>query len=141
MPASQPMIAPPEATPARQAAPPLQTVVWRRPESQPVQSAPTVTIDVTELWIKQLGTGSGEAQVRALRELAKFKQNAGHYVPQIAELLVKGDVTVRREVPLVLLQIGAPAKAATALLERAMNDEDTEVKVNAARCLVELGGK
>jgi hypothetical protein len=129
------------ATIASPSAPSTQSPT-RAQEIRPVSaSVEAVRVDVTDMWAQQLARGTIADQVRALRELAKFKNASAHHVPQIAELLVKGDVTVRREVPLTLQSIGPSARIATALLERALNDQDTEVKVNAARCLVEFSAK
>jgi HEAT repeat protein len=80
-------------------------------------------------------------QIEGIRSLGKLGPNAADAVPPLAEKLVKGETLVRREVPLALMQIGAPAKLAQTVLERALDDQDTDVRVNAARALLELSDK
>ena len=77
-------------------------------------------------------------QVQAVRELGKLGGDAASAVPALAEMLLKGNVAVRREIPLTLMMIGAPARLAASVLERSLQDSDTDVKVNAARALLEL---
>jgi len=130
-PAPTPLLLPPPSSVPR---------VATRSDIHPVSAtvAPQIRIDLADLWLKKLVSGNPKDQIVALHQLAKLKQGAANCVPQMAQLLVQADVTVRREVPLALLEVGPPARIATALLERALNDSDTAVKVNAARCLVEL---
>lgn len=90
------------------------------------------------MWIPRLRQGTAAQQVLAVRELAKLGEGAADAVPVLAELLLKADVTVRREIPLALMKIGKPARVANSVLERSLQDADTDVKVNAARALLEL---
>lgn len=91
--------------------------------------------------IVKLNSARVADQLEGIRSLGKLGPNAADAVPPLAEKLVKGETLVRREVPLALMQIGAPAKLAQTVLERALDDQDTDVRVNAARALLELSDK
>jgi HEAT repeat protein len=93
---------------------------------------------VTTLWISRLRQGSTEQQVQAVMELGRLGAQAHDAIPVLCEYLLRGEVAVRREIPLALAKMGKPARMATAVLERALQDQDTDVKVNAARALLEL---
>lgn len=134
-----PLFSPPPTTqaPARQ--------VTENKNIQPISSIAPVRAehrsDSVAVWIPRLRTGTANQQVQAVRELGKLGAGAASAVPTLAESLLKGNVEVRREVPLALMKIGAPAKLATSVLERSLQDSDTDVKVNAARALLELSDK
>ncbi len=113
-------------------APVLTTPVIIEPMAAKAES------DETSKQVAQLRHGSPPEQVDAIRALGKLGIRAGDAVPYLAETMITGDVTVRREIPLALMRIGTPAKAALSVLERALEDADTEVKVNAARALLAL---
>lgn len=93
------------------------------------------------LWLPRVKQGTVEQQVQVVREIGKFGAGAADAVPTLAEVLINGNIAVRREVPDTLVKIGASAKMATAVLERCLQDADTELKVNAARALLELSDK
>lgn len=105
----------------------------------PVQSVPET--NTVSIWLPRLRQGTVEQQVQAAQQLGKLGSAAADAVPALAEALLKSDIAVRREIPMTLAQIGAPAKMAIAVLERCLQDRDTEVKVNAARALLELADK
>lgn len=107
--------------------------------TEPVKAA--VSIQPVTLWLPRLKTGTVQQQIQAVQQLGKLGAGAADAVPALAELLIKGDVMVRREIPATLSQIGAPARMATAVLERCLQDRDTDVKVAAARALLELSDK
>lgn len=100
-----------------------------------------VLIRPVTLWLPRLRQGSLDQQLQAARELGKLGVEAADAVPLLAECLLTGDVALRREIPLTLQLIGKPARLACPVLERALKDEDTDVKVNAARALLELADK
>jgi len=136
-----PLFAPPPAmqAPAKQV--PAKPVT----ENKTIQPAVAVTplkpvpaTDPASMWVPRLRQGTVDQQVQAVRELGKLGSGAASAVPTLAEYLLKGNVAVRREIPLTLMKIGAPAKLATSVLERSLQDSDTDVKVNAARALLEL---
>lgn len=136
-----PLFAPPPATqtPVKQV--PARPVV----ETKTIQPVAVVTpvksetkIDPASLWVPRLRQGTVDQQVQAVRELGKLGAGAASAVPTLAEMLLKGNLAVRREIPLTLIKIGAPARLATSVLERSLQDADTDVKVNAARALLEL---
>ncbi|MBL8824470.1 MAG: HEAT repeat domain-containing protein [Planctomycetia bacterium] len=104
----------------------------------PVNSPAPVKPAPTSLWLSRLRQGSVEQQVNAVMELGKLGASASDAIPVLSEFLLRGDVAVRREIPLALAKMGKPARMATAVLERALQDQDTDVKVNAARALLEL---
>lgn len=116
------------------AKPPVQQTASVVPVSTPVEPKPTATT----LWVSRLRQGSTEQQVQAVMELGKLGASASDAIPVMSEYLLRGDVVVRREIPLALAKMGKPARMATAVLERALQDQDTDVKVNAARALLEL---
>jgi HEAT repeat protein len=91
--------------------------------------------------ILKLNSARVADQIEGVRSLGKLGPQASDAVPPLAEKLIKGEALVRREVPLALMQIGRPAKMAQSVLERALDDQDTEVRVNAARALLELSDK
>ncbi len=143
-PASQalPLFGPPvSSTPAPVVKPKMPATI------QPVAAASTVPQRVeaktkpVSLWLPRLHQGTVEQQVQAVREIGKLGTQAADAVPKLAEVLTKGDIAVRREVPDALVKIGSPAKMATAVLERCLLDPDTDLKVNAARALLELADK
>ncbi|HQR07370.1 MAG TPA: HEAT repeat domain-containing protein [Gemmatales bacterium] len=136
-----PLFAPPPATQA-----PVKQVPSRLiTENKIIQPAAVVSLvkpepmaDPASLWIPRLRQGTVDQQVQAVRELGKLGSGAASAVPTLAECLLKGNVAVRREIPLTLMKIGATARLATSVLERSLQDSDIDVKVNAARALLEL---
>lgn len=141
------MKAPPASDPAPLFGPPptARTTQRARSSASPLQLTGSTTPPVQEhrtnnasMWIPRLRQGTAAQQVLAVRELAKLGEGAADAVPVLAELLLKADVTVRREIPLALMKIGKPARVANSVLERSLQDADTDVKVNAARALLEL---
>ncbi|MFO0813753.1 MAG: HEAT repeat domain-containing protein [Gemmatales bacterium] len=108
---------------------------------QPASATVPARVNPVQVWLPKLRQGTVEEQLVAVRELGKLKADAGDAVPALAELLLKSDIAVRREVPNTLAMIGKRARLATAVLERCLQDEDTDVKVNAARALLELADK
>lgn len=116
------------------ARPPVQQTAAVVPATAPATPKPTVTT----LWVSRLRQGSTEQQVQAVMELGNLGASASDAIPVLSEYLLRGDVAVRREIPLALARMGKPARMATAVLERALQDQDTDVKVNAARALLEL---
>ncbi|MFT3882542.1 MAG: HEAT repeat domain-containing protein [Gemmatales bacterium] len=141
-----PLFAPPPSTPAPVKQVPAKPIPTTQVvENKAIQTASVVTpvktesrVDPASLWIPRLRQGTVDQQVQAVRELGKLGTSAASSVPTLAEYLLKGDVAVRREIPLTLMKIGAPARLATSVLERSLQDSDTDVKVNAARALLEL---
>jgi hypothetical protein len=130
----------PVSQPAPMFAPTSQQSTRTTPSPiQPVNASQPARVSPVAAWLPKLRVGTAiDEQLHAVRELAKLGPQAGEAVPALAELLIKGDVTVRREVPGTLALIGKPAKVATVVLEHCLQDEDTDVKVNAARALLEL---
>jgi HEAT repeat protein len=112
-----------------------------QPIIQPVAARVIPTVDPLAQALAKLGGSRLGEQIDAVRTLGKLGPRAADAVPQLAEALIKNDVLVRREVPLALMQIGSAAKLAQSVLERALEDADTDVKVNAARALLELSDK
>lgn len=117
-------------------------------ENKNIQTTSSVTpskqepkVDPAVQWIPKLRQGTVDQQLLAVHELGKLGPDAARAVLPLAEMLLKGNVAVRREIPLTLIKIGTPAKVATAVLERSLQDSDTDVKVNAARALLELADK
>ena len=128
--------------------PSAQAPVKAHVENKNIQTASSVTlqkqepkVDLAAQWIPKLRQGTVDQQVLAVHELGKLGPDAARAVLPLAEMLLKGNVAVRREIPLTLIKIGAPAKLATAVLERSLQDSDTDVKVNAAKALLELADK
>ncbi len=120
----------------------IQPVAAATPPPAPKRVEPKVTgASSLNLWLPRVKQGTIEQQVQAVREIGKFGAGAAEAVPTLAEVLINGNIAVRREVPDTLVKIGAPAKMATAVLERCLQDADTDLKVNAARALLELSDK
>ena len=112
-----------------------------QPAAAPVVQKVEHRVNSVHLWLPRLRQGFAEEQVHAVREVGKLGVAGADAVPLVAEVLTKGPLVVRREVPDTLAKIGAPAKMATAVLERCLTDHDTDLKVNAARALLELADK
>jgi hypothetical protein len=120
----------------------IQPVAAATPPPAPKRIEPKVTgASSLNLWLPRVKQGTVEQQVQAVREIGKFGAGAADAVPTLAEVLINGNIAVRREVPDTLVKIGASAKMATAVLERCLQDADTDLKVNAARALLELSDK
>jgi HEAT repeat protein len=135
-----PLFSPPPSTqaPAKQAAPENKNIQTTSSVMAPKQEP---KVDLAAQWIPKLRQGTVDQQLQAVHELGKLGPDAARAVLPLAEMLLKGNVVVKREIPLTLMKIGAPAKLATAVLERSLQDSDTDVKVNAARALLELADK
>jgi hypothetical protein len=120
----------------------IQPVAAATPPPVPKRVEPKPTgASSLNLWLPRVKQGTVEQQVQAVREIGKFGAGAADAVPTLAEVLINGNIAVRREVPDTLVKIGTSAKMATAVLERCLQDADTELKVNAARALLELSDK
>lgn len=132
---STPIFAP-APTPVSQST--TRSAVQQTAAVAPVNTPAPVKPAPTSLWLSRLRQGSVEQQVNAVMELGKLGASASDAIPVLSEFLLRGDVAVRREIPLALAKMGKPARMATAVLERALQDQDTDVKVNAARALLEL---
>lgn len=136
-----PLFAPPPASQAPVKQAPAKPAVANKtihPVAAITPLKPESSNDPASLWLPRLRQGTVDQQVQAVRELGKLGTGAASAVPTLAECLLKGNVAVRREIPLTLMKIGAPARLATSVLERSLQDSDIDVKVNAARALLEL---
>lgn len=82
-------------------------------------------------------SGTSE-QLAALRIIQVSGSEAVVVLPELRDWLVHSDPAVRRQIPRILMAIGPAAKELIPDLERALADEDVEVRTAAAQALLYL---
>lgn len=84
--------------------------------------------------------GGTSEQLAALRIVQASGSEAVVVLPELRDWLVHSDPAVRRQIPRILSAIGPAAKELMPDLERALADDDAEVRTAAAQALLYLRG-
>ncbi|MCO6457461.1 MAG: HEAT repeat domain-containing protein [Pirellulaceae bacterium] len=94
--------------------------------------------DVTEL-TPRINAGDANSRIRAMDELATFRDKAAPAVPELIQALGDENADIRVRAARTLAAIGPGASAAVPVLTKGLSDEQAMVRAYAAFALGEMG--
>jgi hypothetical protein len=88
--------------------------------------------------VRAAGVGGTSEQLAALRIIQASGSEAAVVLPELRDWLAHSEPAVRRQIPKILTAIGPAAKELIPDLERALTDDDADVRTAAAQALLYL---